>query len=154
MLILGARAAFVRDVVRPALERGETVLADRFSLSTLAYQGYGRGLDLTRVREAIDFATGGLQPDLYLVLDLPVDEGRARQHRDGAPEDRIEAAGTAFREAVRDGYLALAASEPNVEVVSARGTAEEVHARMRDRLAARFPDTFGPLEAIHPDRTV
>ena len=62
LLILAARAAFVRDVVRPALERGETVLADRFSLSTLAYQGYGRGLDLERVRQAIDFATGGLAP--------------------------------------------------------------------------------------------
>ena len=78
----------------------------------------------------------------------------ARQRSDGATEDRIEAAGIAFREAVRDGYLALAESEPHVEVVSARGTAEEVHARIRDRLAARFPGTFGPLEAIHPDRAV
>ena len=63
LLILAARAAFVRDVVRPALDAGKTVLADRFSLSTLAYQGYGRGLDLDRVRETIDFATGGLEPD-------------------------------------------------------------------------------------------
>ena len=156
LFFLLSRAQIIDEVIQPHLSRNANaiVILDRYIYSTVAYQGYGRGLDLTRVREAIDFATGGLQPDLYLVLDLPVDEGRARQHRDGAPEDRIEAAGTAFREAVRDGYLALAASEPNVEVVSARGTAEEVHARIRDRLGARFPDTFGPLEAIHPDRTV
>ena len=153
LLILGARAAFVRDVVRPALERGDTVLADRFSLSTLAYQGYGRGLPLDRVRDTIDFATGGLKPDLYLVLDIPVDEGQGRQRRDGMPEDRIEAAGTAFREAVREGYLALAESEPGVEVVSARGTPEEVHVRIRDRLMSRFPATFGDQGSTQPVRT-
>jgi dTMP kinase len=142
LLILAARAAFVRDVVRPALEAGTTVLADRFSLSTLAYQGYGRGLDLERVRHGIEIATGGLVPDLYLVLDLPVEDSRERQQRDAAAPDRIEMAGEGFRQAVRDGYLALAASEVGVEVVSARGTAAEVHGRIRDRLVARFPTTF------------
>jgi dTMP kinase len=142
LLILAARAAFVRDVVRPALEAGTTVLADRFSLSTLAYQGYGRGLDLERVRHGIEIATGGLVPDLYLVLDLPVEESRGRQRRDAEAPDRIEMAGGGFREAVRDGYLALAASEVGVEVVSAHGTAAEVHGRIRDRLVARFPTTF------------
>jgi dTMP kinase len=139
LLILAARAAFVRNVVRPALGDGTTVLADRFSLSTLAYQGYGRGLDLGRVRDGIEIATGGLVPDLYIVLDLPVDESSERQHRDGAEADRIELAGGDFREAVRDGYLALAESEGGVEVVSARGTPEEVHGRIRDRLTACFP---------------
>jgi dTMP kinase len=142
LLILAARAAFVRDVVRPALADGKTVLADRFSLSTLAYQGYGRGLDLDRVRDGIRIATDGLVPDMYLLLDLPVTEGQERQRRDGAAADRIEKEGMGFREAVRDGYLALAESERGVEVVNALGTAEEVHARIRGRLMVGFPTTF------------
>ena len=142
LLILAARAAFVRDVVRPALASGKIVLADRFSLSTLAYQGYGRGLDLNQVREGIRIATGGLEPDLYLVLDLPADEGYRRQRQDGLETDRIEEAGRDFRDVVRDGYLALTESEPGIAVVSAKGTPEEVHGRIRDRLIARFPTTF------------
>lgn len=151
-LILAARAAFVRDVVRPALEAGRTVLADRFSLSTLAYQGYGRGLDLERVREAIDLSTSGLEPDLCLVLDLPLEESRERQRKDGAGADRIEGAGEGFRKAVRDGYLALSESEARVERVSAAGTPEEVHRRIRDRLVARFPTTFPAADATEVDR--
>lgn len=150
-LILAARAAFVRDVVRPALEEGRTVVADRFSLSTLAYQGYGRGLELERVRNAIELSTGGLIPDLYLVLDLPVEESRKRQRKASGDGDRIERSGEDFRKAVRDGYLELARIEPNVETVNARGTPEEVHRRIRDRLRARFPSTFAPAEATEVD---
>lgn len=141
-LILAARAAFVRDVVRPALEAGKTVLADRFSLSTLAYQGYGRGLDLERVREADNLARGGLRPDLYLVLDLPTNESRERQRRGVDDADRIELEGLDFRERVREGYLELAGTEPDVELVNGRGTPEGVHDRIRDRLLARFPGLF------------
>jgi dTMP kinase len=148
LLILAARAAFVQEVVRPALEDGITVLADRFSLSTLAYQGYGRGLDLDRVRKGIEISTSGLEPDYCLVLDLPVDEGQERQRAEGMEADRIEQEGQGFRDAVRDGYLALAKSEPNVEVLSARGTAEEVHRHIRDRLIQRFPGTF-PKVRLH-----
>jgi dTMP kinase len=142
LLILAARAAFVRDVVRPALEAGTTVVADRFSLSTLAYQGHGRGLELDRVRDCIEVATGGLVADLCLVLDLPLEESGERQRRQGEAPDRIEREGGGFRAAVRDGYLALAESEPNVEVVDARGKPEEVHERIRARLVARFPADF------------
>ena len=142
LLILAARAAFVRDVVRPALAEGKTVVADRFALSTLAYQGYGRGIDLGRIRDGLEIATGGLRPDLYLVLDLPVEEGSERQQRAGGEPDRIEREGEGFRRAVRDGYLALSGSEPGVEVVNARGTREEVHERVRDRIGARFPGTY------------
>lgn len=151
LLILAARAAFVRDVVRPALAAGKTVLADRFSLSTLAYQGYGRGLDLDRVRLGIEIATGGLVPDVYLVLDLPADEGRERQRREGAEADRIEQESGGFRDAVREGYLALADSESGVELLSARGRPEEVHAHIRDLLEARFPATFRPATATSED---
>jgi dTMP kinase len=142
LLILAARAAFVRDVVRPALEAGKVVLADRFALSTLAYQGYGRGLDLGQVRSGIEFATGGLRPDLYVVLDLPADAGAERQRRAGTDPDRIERAGTSFLERVREGYLTLAATEPGVAVLPASGMAEEVHRRIRDLLRGRFPETF------------
>ena len=142
VLILAARAAFVRDVVRPALAAGRIVLADRFSLSTLAYQGYARGLDLTRVRQGIELATGGLSPDLYLLLDLPVDEAAERRNRERGSADRIEREGRGFREAVRDGYLELAQTESGIEVVNARGAPEEVHRRIRERLMARFPSIF------------
>ena len=151
-LLLAARAAFVRDVVRPTLDGGRSVVADRFSLSTLAYQGYGRGLDLKRVRDAIELSTGGLIPDLYLVLDLPLEESRDRQRKASDGDgDRIERSGDDFRKAVREGYLELARTEPNVETVSARGTPEEVHRRIRDRLRARFPGTFSPGDATQVD---
>ena len=100
LLILAARAAFVRDVVKPALAEGQTVVADRFALSTLAYQGYGRGIDLGRIRDGLEIATGGLRADLYLVLDLSVEEGSERQQRKGDEPDRIEREGEDFRRAV------------------------------------------------------
>lgn len=141
-LILAARAAFVRDVVRPALNIGLVVVSDRYALSSLAYQGYGRGLDLDEIRRANTLATGGLEPDLYLVLDVPVDEGARRQRRDGMPPDRIERSGTVFLQRVRDGYLALARSESNVRVIDGSGAPEEVHRRIRSLLMAEFPATF------------
>jgi dTMP kinase len=147
LLLLAARAALVRDVVRPALDEGKTVVGDRFALSTLAYQGYGRGLDVEQVRRAIDVATDGLGPDLYVLLALPPGEAHERRRSDGGAPDRIEREGEAFRVAVRDGYLALAESEPGVELVGAHGSPEEVHRRIRDLLEARFPQTFMRLPA-------
>jgi len=143
-LYLASRAAFVRDVVRPALEAGRMVVADRFDLSTLAYQGFGRGLDLEEVRRSIALATGGLEPDLYVYLDMPVDEGVDRQKRGGLEPDRMERAGVAFFQRVRDGYLELARTMPRVRVVSAVGSPEDVHARLRQLLAAELPETFAP----------
>jgi dTMP kinase len=145
-LILAARAAFVRDIVRPALEAGKVVLADRFALSTLAYQGYGRGLALDDVREAISLATGGLNPDLYVILDLPAEEGAHRQLKEGKERDRIESEGVGFMERVRSAYLELAASEPRVRTVTAAGPAEEVHRRIQAELKSAFPETFDGAE--------
>ncbi|MCH7531984.1 MAG: dTMP kinase [Gemmatimonadetes bacterium] len=142
LLILAARAAFVRDVVRPALAKGQVVLADRFALSTLAYQGYGRGLDLDDVRDGLRIATGGLRPDLYIVLDLPAEAASERQRRDGMIPDRIEKEGYGFLQSVREGYLALAETEPGVQVLSARGAPEDVHATIRGLLETCFPETF------------
>jgi dTMP kinase len=141
-LYLASRAAFVRDVVRPALAAGRTVVADRFNLSTLAYQGYGRGLDLDEVRHAIALATGGLEPNLYVYLDMPVMEGMDRQRRGGLEPDRIEREGADFLQRVREGYLALARTEPRVRVVEAAGTPDEVHARVRRVLSVELPETF------------
>lgn len=141
-LYLASRAAFVRDVVRPALAAGRTVIADRFNLSTLAYQGYGRRLDLAEVRRAIALATGGLEPDLTIFLDTPVGEGTSRQRRGGMEPDRMEREGAAFLQRVRDGYLELARTEPKVRVVRASGSPDEVHERLRRVLAAELPETF------------
>jgi dTMP kinase len=142
-LLLGARAAFVRDVVRPALSDGQVVLADRFDLSTLAYQGYGRGLDLDQVQQANRMATGGLTPDLYLVLDLPVGEGLKRKGRTEAP-DRIEREGTSFLTRVRDGYLNLAEKLPEARLVQAQGSPSEIQERLRRVLVEAYPETFPP----------
>ncbi len=139
LMMLAARAALVRRVVEPALEMGKVVIADRFALSTLAYQAYGRGLDPARVRPALDIATGGLRPDVYVVLDLPLEESAERRRRGAGRPDRIEREGEGFRRTVREAYLALAQVEPDVELLDARGTPEEVHARVRGVLAARLP---------------
>ncbi len=142
LLMLAARAASVREVVRPALAAGRVVLADRYDFSTFAYQGYGRGLDLDTIRDLNHFATGGLRPDLYVVLDLPVAEGTARQRREGAEPDRIEGEGAAFLERVREGYRELAAAHGHARMIDARGDAEAVHRRLRELLSASFPETF------------
>jgi dTMP kinase len=142
LVILAARAAFVRDVVRPALARGDVVVSDRYDLSTFAYQGWGRGLDIQAVRRLSAFATGGLSPHLYVLLDVEVRDGAARQRLQGKGADRFEAAGEAFLTRVREGYLSLARSEPGVERVDATGTSDAVHQKVRSLLQARFPETF------------
>jgi dTMP kinase len=142
LLILAARAAFVREVVRPALERGTCVISDRFSWSTFAYQGYGRGLPLSQVRELNEFATGGLTPDLYLVLDVTVEEGLARQDLAGKVADRFEGEGRAFLDRVRAGYLAMLEGEGRGLLVDGSGEPGAVQRRIREALAGRFPETF------------
>lgn len=142
LLMLAARAVFVEEVVRPALEAGQVVVADRYALSTLAYQGYGRGLPLERVREMNEFATHGQEPDLTLVLDVPLEEGEARRASAGRPADRIERAGTEFHRRVFEAYRLLAEREASVERVDGTGSVDDVHARLMRRLATRFPETF------------
>ena len=142
LLYLAARTAFVQEVALPVLERGELLIVDRFSLSTYAYQGYGRGLDLDEVRRMDRFASGGLAPDIYLVLDLPVEEGRARQKAAGKREDRLEGSGAAFLEAVGRGYRELAGTGGSIRLVDALGTPLEVHERVREVLVRELPETF------------
>jgi dTMP kinase len=142
LLMLAARAAFVDGIVRPALAQGAVVIADRYELSSLAYQGYGRGLPLEQVRQANAFATGGLSPDVTLVLEIDVAEGVARQRQAGAAADRIERAGDEFHWRVAEAYRLLSTSEPGVEVVAGGGEIDAVHRRIVDVLGRRFPETF------------
>lgn len=142
LLMLASRAVFVDQVVRPRLEAGQVVIGDRYELSTLAYQGYGRGLPLEEVRRLNAFATGGLHPDLTLVLDIPPAEGEARRRAAGRGSDRIERAGAAFHERVGEAYRLLAESEAGVELIDGTGTPEEVRAAILERLGRYFPETF------------
>lgn len=111
LLFAAARAQLVDALIRPALARGEVVLCDRFSASTVAYQGHGRGVPAELVQGAIQIATRGLAPDLTLLLDLPPQVGLARRLGESAP-DQIERETLAFHERVRAGFLAQAQADP------------------------------------------
>jgi dTMP kinase len=135
LLFNAARAQHVDEVIRPALARGETVLCDRYGDSTLAYQGYGHGQPLEPLRALIAYATGGLTPHATIYLDLDVQTGLARK-RAGAGDawNRMEEKALAYHEAVRGGYLQMAAESPRWLVVDARQGVEAVHAEVLSRV--------------------
>ena len=110
-LFLADRSADVAEIIRPALHRGQLVLCDRYADSTLAYQGHGRGLDLELLQRLNHAATGGLQPDLTILLDIPPEQGVARGRADGG--DRIADAALDFHRRVNHGFRAIAAAEPH-----------------------------------------
>ena len=131
LLFIASRAQLVASVIRPALERGAVVICDRFADSTLAYQGYGRGFDVEALRRLNAFAIAECVPNLTLVLDLPIAEGRARmagRHAAGGEgPDRMEREAIEFHERVRRGYLELARSEPDrFRVIPANGSMDDV----------------------------
>ena len=111
LLFCAARAQIVSEVIRPQLEKGLVVISDRYADSTLAYQGYGHGLDLEVLRGILTFATGGLSPDLTLLLDVDVETGLARRQQGGGEWNRLDDYALAFHRRVRNGYLELAAAE-------------------------------------------
>ncbi|HAA95682.1 MAG TPA: dTMP kinase, partial [Dehalococcoidia bacterium] len=110
MLFEAARAQLVQDVIRPFLAQGGVVIADRFTSSTLTYQGYGRGLDRELIERLNREATGGLEPDLTVLLDLPVEAALARKN--GGRADNFDDAPVDFHRRIRRGYSALAAADP------------------------------------------
>ncbi len=111
LLFCASRAQLVNRMIRPHLARGGTVVCDRYSDSTLAYQGYGHGLDLGILRTISNFATGQLAPDLTLLLDLPVEIGLARRRRSDSDWNRLDALEVEFHRRVRQGYLDLSREE-------------------------------------------
>ncbi|MBI4336207.1 MAG: dTMP kinase [Chloroflexi bacterium] len=159
LLFLAARAQLVQQVLRPALRQGVSVVADRYADSSVAYQGYGRRLPLEMVRQLNRFATGGLVPDMTVLLDMPPEEGLRRMGQEqtleqlpmeikdvGLPEGRVDAKGQrkferlplAFHQRVRNGFLALAKAEPGRFLV--------LDATLpRDELARRIWERVAPL---------
>jgi len=128
LLVVADKAQHVAEIVGPALARDETIISDRFTASTLAYQGYGRGLDLAVLDDMMRFATHGVEPDLTVLLDVDLAVARERL---GDQIDRIEGAGAEFHQRVRRGYLEMAAAAPDHWlVVDAGGTVEEVAGRV------------------------
>jgi dTMP kinase len=143
VLFVAARAEHTRRVIRPALERGMTVISDRYADSTVAYQGYGRGVDLEVIASLNRLATDGLAPDLTLVLDLDVAEGlrrvRGRAAVPGAGADPFEGLESAFHERVRKGYRAIQEREPGrVALVDAMAPEDVVAGAIRAIVAGRF----------------
>jgi len=131
LLYEASRAQLTRERIMPALATGAVVLCDRYYDSSTAYQGYGRGLPLVEVHALNAAATGGLTPDLTLLLDCDHLHGMHRATVEGT--DRLEAAGDAFHERVRNGFLAIAHAEPGrIRVIDATGTPAQVSARVLD----------------------
>uniref|UniRef100_A0A7C4PQT3 Thymidylate kinase n=1 Tax=Anaerolinea thermolimosa TaxID=229919 RepID=A0A7C4PQT3_9CHLR len=138
LLFLAARAQLVEEVIRPQLRAGNVVISDRYADSTLAYQGYGHGYDLDRLRLLLEFATDGLWPDLTLLLDIDPAIGLARKRR-GGEWNRLDAYAEAFHQRVRAGYLELAARDPQRWVIiDASRPCEEVQAAVRRVVLARL----------------
>lgn len=127
-LFLADRAQNIDIIVKPAVKQGEIVLCDRHIDSTVAYQGYGRGLDINEINMLNNLATGGKKPDLTLIFDVDVETSMKRV---GKEKDRMESAGIDFHNRVRNGYLELATQEPDrIKVLDATKTIEEIHEKV------------------------
>jgi dTMP kinase len=139
LLFLAARAQHVNEVIRPALAAGKLVLCDRFGDSTLAYQGFGHQTDLDILQTLLDFSTGGLKPDLTLLVDVPVEEGMARKHQNSSEWNRLDAYDLAFHERVRQGYFALAEAEPERWlIIDATKDKDRVQQAIRSAILSRL----------------
>ena len=140
LLLQASRAQLVEEVLRPYLRRGGVVLSDRYADSTLAYQGYGYQLDLVRLRTLIEFATGGLKPDLTLLLDVDVDVGLQRR-ASGGEWNRLDAYQVDFYHRVRAGYQEMSRLEPERWVVVDAGQSiEQVQQAIRQVVLERLAD--------------
>jgi dTMP kinase len=147
LLFAAARAQHVREAILPALDAGQWILCDRFTDATLAYQGFGRGLDAAFIRTLNDFSACSLTPDLTLLFDLPVEAGLARARRrtagmrPEAAEDRFERENLAFHGRIRQGYLTLAATEPDrFRIIDGAADADTVHDGVRCHMGTLLQD--------------
>lgn len=133
LLFCAARAQIVTEVIRPNLDKGVVVISDRYGDSTLAYQGYGHGLDLRILKDILKFATGGLTPDLTLLLDLEVDEGLNRKIKGGSEWNRLDAQKVEFHKRVRAGYQQMALDDPERwQVINASNEPQKVQQDIRE----------------------
>jgi dTMP kinase len=132
LLFCAARAQIVEEVLRPNLARGVVVISDRYADSTLAYQGYGHGVNLDDLHRLLNFATGGLSPDLTLLLDVDAEEGLKRRQSSGGEWNRLDAYAIEFHKRVRNGYHSLAGAEPDRwKLIDASQTPEMVQSTLR-----------------------
>ncbi|HQP09706.1 MAG TPA: dTMP kinase [Anaerolineaceae bacterium] len=139
LLFCAARAQLVEEVIRPRLQRGEIILCDRYADSTLAYQGYGHGNDLLALQQLLDFATGGLWPDLTILFDIDAIAGLNRRKIGGGEWNRLDDYQIAFHQRVRDGYLAMAHKDPKRwAIVNADQEIEKVQADLRRLVLERI----------------
>ena len=124
-LFLADRAQHIDTIIKPAVERGEIVLCDRHTDSTVAYQGYGRGVDLDEIKMLNNIATSGVKPDLTFIFDIDIETAQARV---GKEKDRMESAGVEFFQRVRQGYLEIAKSEPKrVKLIDGTRPIEDIY---------------------------
>lgn len=138
-LLLGAdRAEHVSEVIAPALAAGRWVICDRYSGSTFAYQGYGRGLDLAEIERLVSFATGGIEADVNILVEVPLQVARRRLVAAGVGVDRLEGLDDSFHERVRRGYAEIAASDPRWVVIEGSGPEEEVAELVTGAIVARL----------------
>jgi dTMP kinase len=139
LLFNAARAQLVAEVIKPALERGEVVVCDRFTDSTLAYQGFGNGQSLEPLRDLARFAIGDLSPDMTVLFDLPVEDGLRRKRHDDEITRFESHVDVAFHRRVRNGFLELAKAEPErFLVVDGLDTPDQIEARILDALLPRI----------------
>lgn len=144
LLYSASRAQLVSQRIRPSIAAGRIVLCDRYADSTMAYQGYGRGLDLGMLATLTEIATGGLNPDLTLFLDLDVSAGLLRRRVRGEEMNRLDLEAVAFHERVREGYRLLALAEPDRWVrIQADRSVDMVAADIREAVLARLPIAAG-----------
>ncbi len=143
LLLNASRAQLLAEVIRPALEAGKWVLCDRYAHATLAYQGYGRGVDLELLRTVTSVATKGLAPDVVLLVDVPEEISRqrvlARARASGVPADRVEREDGAFHRRVREGYLALAREDDRMVILDGTQSVEELLDRAWEIVHNRMP---------------
>ncbi len=144
-LFAASRFQLVSDVIQPALSSGKVVICDRFSDSTFVYQGYGRGLDLIMIERINDLATGGLCPDVTILLDAEAETGLGRKH--SSREDRFEAENIAFHHKIRDGYLQSAQRQPERwRTIQALQPPEEVNRLVWESLLPALQKKYPAVE--------
>lgn len=143
LLFCAARAQIVEQIIRPALQQGRTVLCDRYADSTLAYQGYGHGLDRAFLRKLLDFATGGLWPDFTILMDVDVELGLQRKQKCQGEWNRLDAYTMAFHQRVRQGYLEMSRQQPERWIVI---DASQPHEAVQQALRAAILERLSAAE--------